>query len=59
MTVSGAAERRSASTAGRVSVARAHIKRSVRQVMVLKDGPCVNEYGGIVSNVTSVRYKPP
>ena len=56
--VSDAAERRSASNAGSASVARAYIECSARQVMVLKDGLCANEYIRIVSDVTSsVRCK--
>ena len=51
--VSGAGERRAASNAGSVSVARARIERSARRRARLKDGPCANGYVGIVSDVTS------
>ena len=49
--VSGAAERRSVSNAGSVSVARPRIERSARRRVRPNDGPCANGYDGIVDEV--------
>ena len=46
-----AAEKRSASDAGNVIVTMAHIQRSARRRVKLKDG-CENGYVGIVNDVT-------
>ena len=51
--ISGAAERRSASKAGSLSVARAHTEHSARRRALLKDGLRASGYIGIVDNVTS------
>lgn len=58
--ISGAAERRSASKAGSLSVARAHTEHSARRRAMVKGGLCANGYIGIGNGVTSsVRCEAP